>query len=134
MHFFIFIFTFILIFFFYPLQNLPRRVLSKIFPYKVNTSGQSLLGATHKESTVLSAYNGSSIPQHGSIYIQCTNKEEGKTLVTSEGPTKLGLPSHRDLKLVTVHCIMQENQAQINSAEDMRNVTGSDRTHRQFHR
>ena len=74
-----------------------------------------------KKSTVLTTYNGSCIST-GSINIQCTDKGERKTLVVTEGPTTLGLPSLRDLEIVTMHCIMQDNQAQINSVKDLRNM------------
>lgn len=91
-------------------NTLPLCVFRKMSPHKVSTSGHTLSSATRKESTVLTAYNGSSIPQHGSIH---TYKGEWKTLkffiVTLEAPTILGLPSLRDLELVMMHCIIQEN-------------------------
>lgn len=52
-----------------------------------------------------------SIPQHGSIQIQCAYKGEWRYVkfyvVTSKGPTILCLPSLQDIKLVTLHCSIQ---------------------------
>lgn len=58
-----------------------------------------------------------------SIKIQCVYKGKWKTqtfyVVTSEGPTILGLPSLRDLGLVTLHCDIQKAPALINSIKDL---------------
>lgn len=85
-----------------------------MFPEYVDRNGQPRLGATQKESAVLTAYNGSSITQHGSIQIQCAYKSEWRCVkfyvVTSKSPTMLGLPSLQDLKLVTLHCSIQRTK------------------------
>ena len=43
-------------------------------------------------------------------------------MVTSEEATVLGLPSLRDLELVMRNSVIQENQAQINSMRNIRNM------------
>lgn len=40
-------------------------------------------------------------------------------VVTLEGPAILGLPSLRELKLVTIHCAMQQIKCPLNSTEDL---------------
>ena len=58
---------------------------------------------------VLTAYNGTKIPQYGAIQLQC-RYDGGKWIdtdfyiVDSEGPAILGLPSSLDHRLVTLHC------------------------------
>ena len=83
----------------------------QMFPEWVEQNGHPHPGTTLKESAILTAYNSSSIPQHGSVGIHCAYK--GKWIymkfyvVTSNGPTILGLPSLQELKLVTLHCHIQ---------------------------
>ena len=71
-------------------------------------------GTTQKEAAELTAFNGSGIPLHGSIQIQCAYKGEWRRvkfyIVTPNGPTILGLPSLQDLKLVTRHCSIQRTK------------------------
>ena len=83
-----------------------------------------------KEASVLTVYNGSSIPQHGSIQIQCAYKGEWRRvkfyIVTSNGPTILGLPSLQDLRLVTLHCSIQRTKCAPANHETKTPVTPSD--------
>ena len=85
-----------------------------MFPEHVNRNGRPRPGTTRKESAVLTAYNGSSIPQNGSIQIHCAYKGEWRLvkfyIVTSNGPTILCLPSLQDLSLVTLHCSIQRTK------------------------
>ena len=72
-----------------------------MFPEYVDQNGPPCPGTTQKGTAELTAYNGSSIPQHGSIQIQCAYKGEWRLvkfyIVTSNGPTILALPSLQDL-------------------------------------
>ena len=83
-----------------------------MFPDKVDDLGQPIPGSTKKELTILTAYNGSSIMQHGSVCIQCARKGKWTTLkffaVTTEGPTIIGLPSPRNLELISLHCTLED--------------------------
>ena len=85
-----------------------------MFPEWVDQNEQPLPRTTQTEMTVLMAYNRSNIPQHGFVKIQCTYKGEWRYIkfyvVTSEGPIILGLPSLKDLKLITLHCAIQETK------------------------
>ena len=92
-------------------NTLPLRTFQQMFPEHVDRNGQPRPGTIQKEAAVLTAYNGSSIPQHGPIQIQCAYKGEWRRvkfyIVTSNGPTILGLPSLQDLRRVTLHCSIQ---------------------------
>ena len=103
-----------------------------MFPEHVDQNGRPSPGTIQKEAVVLTAYNGSSIPQHGSIQIQCAYKGECKLvkfyIVTSNGPTILGLPSLQDLRLVTLHCSIQRTKCAPFNHEINTPVTPSDNT------
>ena len=94
---------------------LPLRIYKQMFPEKMNNDGLPADGATKKRSTQLIAYNGTRIEQHGSISIPCKYEESGwhkeEFFVTSgDGPAIIGLPSSRRLKLVTLHCQVEEKE------------------------
>ena len=106
-------------------NTLPLRTFRRIFPDKVDDLGQPIPGSTKKELTILTAYNGSSIVQHGSVYIQCAHKGKWTTLkffvVTTEGPTIIGLPSLRNLELISLHCTIEVDKGPINSIVELTN-------------
>ena len=60
-------------------NTLPLRTFRMMFPDKVDDIGQPILGSTKKELTIITAYNASSIVQHGSVYIQCAHKGKWTT-------------------------------------------------------
>ena len=60
-------------------NTLPLRTFSRMFPDRVDDIGQPILGSTKKELTIITAYNASSIVQHGSVYIQCAHKGKWTT-------------------------------------------------------
>ncbi|CAE1167131.1 unnamed protein product [Acanthosepion pharaonis] len=95
-------------------NTLPLRIFQQMSPKWVDRNGQPLPGTTQTETTVMTAYNGSNIPQHGSVQIQCAYKGEWGYIkfyvVTSKCPTILGLPSLKDLELVTLHCAIQKTK------------------------
>ena len=57
-------------------NTLPICTFQQMFPEHVDRNGQPRPDTTQKEEVVLTAYNGSCIPQHGSIQIQCAYKGE----------------------------------------------------------
>ena len=97
-----------------------------MFPDKVDDIGQPIPGSSKKELTILSVYNGSSIMQHGSVCIQCAHKGTWTTLkffvVTTEGPTIIGLLSLRNLELISYHCTIKEDKGPINSIVELTNT------------
>ena len=105
-------------------NTLPLRTFQQMFPERIDPGGLPLPGSTHKETAVLTAYNGSNIIQHGSITINCAHKGEWRAIkffiVTSEGPVIIGLPSLKELKLVTLHCAIQKTKyTPVNSTKDI---------------
>ena len=95
---------------------LPLRIFRKMFPDKLNDDGLPMQGATTKRSTQLIAYNGTRIEQHGSISLPCQYQKSGWSeenffVTDGEGPAILGLPSSRRLKLVTLHCQIEEKMS-----------------------
>ena len=73
--------------------------------------------------TILTAYNKTIIPQIGTIKLQCkynqdTWSAEKFYITDTNGPAILGLPSCRNLKMLTLHCEIKENY-QIQSINDL---------------
>ena len=82
---------------------LPTRVFKKM-----NIPPDILRPST----TMLTAYNGTDIPQDGKVELQCRYKEgewlkESFYVADTPGPIILGLPSCRALHLVSLHCAVQ---------------------------
>ena len=104
----------------------------QMFLEHVDRNGQPHPGITQKKAAVLTAYNESSIPQHRSIQIQCAYKGEWRLvkfyMVTSNGPTILGLPSLQNLRLVILHCSIQRTKCVPVNHETNTPVTPSDNT------
>ena len=106
-------------------NTLPLRTFRRMFPDKVGDLRQPIPGSTKKELTILTAYNDSSIVSHGSVYIQCAHKGKWTTLkffvVITEGPTIIGLPSLRNLELISIHCTIEEDKGPINPIVELTN-------------
>ena len=98
---------------------LHKRTFRSMFANKVDSLGLPLPDTTQKEATILTAYNGSNITQHGSVCTQCAYKGKWTTLkffvVTLDRPTIIGFPSRRDLDLISIHSAIQKTQDLINS-------------------
>ncbi|XP_070198635.1 uncharacterized protein [Littorina saxatilis] len=88
---------------------LPLRIYRRMFPEQLNLEGFPAAGATE-------AYNGTLIKQFGVITIQYSNS-----------PAILGLPSSRQLKLVTVHCAIQSAAAP--ALKPVKNASDLERTY-----
>ena len=91
---------------------LPLHIFHRMFPEKLAPNGYPAEGTTKKRQTILQAYNGTTIKQLGVITLSCKHKDtewhSSDFFVTeSEGPAILGLPSSRQLRLVTIHCMVQ---------------------------
>ena len=83
-----------------------------MFPEKLAPNGYPAEGTTKKRQTILQAYNGTTIKQLGVVTLSCKHKDtewpSSDFFVTeSEGPAILGLLSSRQLRLVTIHCMVQ---------------------------
>ena len=102
---------------------LPRRIYDQMFP----SPGRPTL---QNSSVVLTGYDGSTIQHYGCITLPC--KYEGNAtdarffVAEAAGPAILGLPSSRNLRLVTVHCSVKTTgvsgatQKPIKTTEDLK--------------
>ena len=91
---------------------LPLHIFRRMFPEKLAPNGYPAEGTRKKRQTILQAYNGTTIKQLGVVTLSCKHKDtewhSPDFFVTeSEGPAILGLPSSRQLRLVTTHCMVQ---------------------------
>lgn len=108
---------------------LPIRIFRRMFPKLLDSSGYPKPGSTTPRYTRLMAYNGTEIPQYGSLSLRC-KYEESEWIITeffvaeSDGPAIVGLPSSRALRLVTVNCMIKQEPPQsiqsIKSREDLK--------------
>ena len=91
---------------------LPLCIFHRMFPEKLAPNGYPAEGTTKKRQTILQACNGTTIKQLGVVTLSCKHKDtewhSSDFFVTeSEGPAILGLLSSRQLRLVTIHCMVQ---------------------------
>ena len=114
---------------------LPMRVFRRMFPKSLNAEGFPKPGTTTPRRTTLVAYNGSVIPQYGSISITC-KFDDGKWqtqdffVADADGPIILGLPASRSMKIITINCSLKKenkkpeepNQVlpELNTKEDLK--------------
>ena len=110
-------------------NTLPLRTFKQMFPEQTDEQGFPRSGATQPKNTILTAYNGSTIRQFGVISIKCRHDPQGEWtmanffVVDTNGPAILGLPTSRQLQLITLHCHVdvQEGSEQppIHSTQDL---------------
>lgn len=59
-------------------------------------------------NTKLTVYNGAPLRQHGKFNLHLSNNDHEVTatfyIVETNGPILIGMPTSRDLRLVTMHC------------------------------
>ena len=97
---------------------LPLRVYSQMCPEKLDGEGHPEDGATTPSNTILTAYNGTCIPQYGTVTLKTQYGESEWTntkfyVAEAQGPAIMGLPSLQALKLLSLHCAVtkQENKS-----------------------
>ena len=94
---------------------LPLRIFAKMFPEAMTGRHPTPGALLRKSNTVLSAYNGTRIPQYGTIVIACRHDQsawiDAKFYVAdTDGPAILGLPNSRQLRLITLHCAIEKSK------------------------
>ena len=104
---------------------LPLRVFKKM-PLSTN-----ILACTN---TILTAYNGTNIPQQGVLELPCKYKDsewctETFFVADTPGPIIMGLPSCRALNMVTLNCAIEKTstpaapqQPKVNSTDDLQKL------------
>ena len=90
---------------------LPLRIFKAMYPHKVDATGVPRPGTLKQTSTVITAYNQTTIPNLGILSLQCSH---GKIRTTAEfyvvdnpGSAIIGLPTIIDLELITMNCAME---------------------------
>jgi transposase InsO family protein len=106
---------------------LPLRIFQKMCPNQLDADGYPAPGSVLQTGAVLSAYNQTTIKQLGLMHIPCQYADSawydlGFYIADVKGPAILGLPSSRQLKLVTFHCeigLHLAPQPSVNSVQDL---------------
>ena len=104
---------------------LPLRVYRQIYPQRVNNDG---LPSTLKPSpTVLTAYNGTTIKQFGTITLDCQYQGSEWApakfyIADTTGPIIFGLPTCTAIGLVQMNCIVTTSDTSIKSAQHLREL------------
>ncbi|KAL5019152.1 hypothetical protein ScPMuIL_004874 [Solemya velum] len=103
---------------------LPLRMFRRMFPEELSPEGYpSANGVIRTVHTTITAYNGTKIPQYGTITLPCRYKDNRWIdmifyVVNTEGPAILGLDSSQELKLVTLQCEINATE-RIMSVDDL---------------
>ena len=106
----------------------PLRIFRRMFPGKLTEAGYPRHGeVTPQSNTTLSAYNGSKIPQYGSISLPCRYSSSEWVnaefyIADTEGPAILGLSNSRQLQLVTLHCAIDKDRCRPGDMDPVKSV------------
>ena len=96
---------------------LPISYFRKLYPEKLDATGNPKPNAIQPNEVILSAYGGGAITNLGQIDIPCSyndTKFTGKFFVTdAAGPIILGLNTSRALKLITLHCSAEKVESPV---------------------
>ena len=119
-------------------ENVPTSIIAKvdtgaqgnILPIRVFDAMKISPDKLIDTETVLTAYNGTRIPQRGVIELQCKYKDSGWHserfyVAETTGPIILGLPSCRKLKLVSLNCAVQSSTPQPSLTADQTQIIRS---------
>ena len=87
---------------------LPLRLYRRMYPQNLTAEGYPKPKILEKSTTVLTAYGGTKLTQHGVCVIPCEFKGKQSTapffVTDAEGPAIIGLPTSLELDLVTLNC------------------------------
>ena len=102
---------------------IPLRIFRRMFPSLLDAEGFPKPGSTTPCRTILTAYNGTHIPQHGSITLSCQYGNCPWTdteffVADSDGPAILGLPSLRALNVVALNCAISTETTNLRPIHD----------------
>ena len=107
-------------------NTLPVRMFKEMFPNSLTPEGLPQSDAVTQTDMVLTAYNGTIIKQHGCVELPCRFGSSSWTptkffVVESEGPAIVGLPSSRQLNLVTLHCAITatDSKQKVKEVDDL---------------
>ena len=102
-----------------------------MYPEYLKTDGLPKPEAVQQSPTVLAAYGGTKIEQHGKCAITCEfngRRAEAIFFITeAEGPPIIGLLTSLELNLVTLNCSLQKNLAGNTHSAHEKNVPIKDK-------
>ena len=106
-------------------NTLPIRMYRRMCPQNLAPDGFPIPNSVHSRNTILSAYNGTTITHYGAVKFPCRYKhgqwmDTEFYIVESEGPAILGLPTSRDMRLITLHCAIDSRQSVYTSTEQVK--------------
>ena len=85
---------------------LPMRLFRQMYPDKVDDKGYPKPGTTTPQQTILNLYGCIPMKQYGTWKLPCKYKDRSTVakfyIVDKDGPAILGLPTSRELRLITV--------------------------------
>ena len=91
---------------------LPLRLYRQMYPENLTPEGFPKPGVLEHLPTVLTAYGGAKLMQHGKCRIDCVfnRRKSGATFFVTEadGPAIIGLPTCLEINLVTLNCSAQQ--------------------------
>ena len=92
---------------------LPLRLYRRMYPQNITPEGFPKPGVLEQSQTVLTAYGGAKLIQHGKCKIPCNFKGR-KSVATfyvteADGPAIIGLPTSLELNLVTLNCSLEQS-------------------------
>ena len=94
---------------------LPMRLFRQMYPDKVDDKGYTKPGTTTPQQTILNLYGCIPMKQYGTWKIPCKYKDRSTVakfyIVDKDCPAILGLPTSRELGLITEHCEVTTNPA-----------------------
>ena len=97
---------------------LPIRLYRQMYPQNVASSGLPKSGSLENSTTVLTAYGGTKIVQHGICKIPCefqNRKSVAAFFITeADGPAIIGFPTSLELDLVTLNCLVKKSSGSDN--------------------
>ena len=110
---------------------MPLRLYRQMYPEYLTPDGFPKPEVVQQSPTVLTAYGGVRIKQHGKCAITCAfnrRRSEAIFFITeAEGPAIIGLPTSLELNLVTLNCSLQKSLAQNTDHAHEKNVPIKDK-------
>ena len=105
-------------------NTLPLRTFKQMFPKSMTPEGLPKANSISQSNMVLTAYNGTIIRQYGCLELPCRFNNSSWTrakffVVDSTGPAIIGLPSSRQLNLVTLHCAIAATDSKPKTVKDL---------------
>ena len=109
---------------------LPLRLYRPMYPEYLTPDSFPKPEAVQQSPTVLTAYGGAKIKQHGKCAITCEfngRRSEAIFITGADRPTIIGLPTSLELNLVALNCSLQKSLAQNTDHAHERNVPIKDK-------